>query len=128
MASRERPLSPFMLGPHYKPQLTSVLSISHRLTGVVLSLTGMPLLLWWLVSVLAGPEAYAELVSLWAHPLLIGLIAVNVFSLFYHLLNGIRHLLWDAGWLLDLKGVYASGWTVVILAVVLTLTAMGVWL
>ena len=117
-----------MLGPHYKPQLTSVLSISHRLTGVVLSLTGMPLMLWWLLSVVAGPQAYAELLSLWANPLVLGLIAVNVFSLFYHLFNGVRHLLWDAGWLLDLKSVYATGWAVVVLAIVSTLIAMGVLL
>src|SRR5680860_1189440 len=117
MASQQRPLSPYMLGPYYKPQLTSVLSISHRLTGIVLSLTGLPLILWWLLSVSAGPDAYAQLTSLWASLPIQILIATNLFSLFYHLLNGVRHLLWDSGWLLDLKGVYASGWTVVVLSV-----------
>jgi succinate dehydrogenase / fumarate reductase cytochrome b subunit len=57
----------------------------------------------------------------------VGLVALMLWtaSLFYHLLNGIRHLFWDAGWLLELKGAYASGWTVLVLTVVLTAIVWG---
>ncbi|MGY6629702.1 MAG: succinate dehydrogenase, cytochrome b556 subunit [Wenzhouxiangella sp.] len=123
MATDNRPLSPHL--QVYRPQLTSVLSISHRFTGIINSL-GLIVVVAWLVALAAGPEAYDNLVSLLAHPVGIVAMAVWTFSLFYHLLNGIRHLIWDAGWMLDLKGAYASGYTVVGLAVVLTLLVWGV--
>lgn len=82
----------------------------------------------WLVALAAGPERFATLTGILSStPVLLVLLAWTG-ALFYHLLNGIRHLLWDAGWLLDLRGAYASGWTVVGLAVVLTIIAWGVWL
>ena len=123
MATDNRPLSPHL--QVYRPQLTSVLSISHRFTGIINSL-GLIVVVAWLASLAAGPEAYDRLVSLLAHPVGMVAMAVWTFSLFYHLLNGIRHLIWDAGWMLDLKGAYASGYTVVGLAVVLTLLVWGV--
>ena len=58
MKQKQRPLSPFMIGPYYKPQLTSLMSITHRATGVFLSVVGAPLLLWWLIAVSSGPDAY----------------------------------------------------------------------
>ena len=123
MATDNRPLSPHL--QVYRPQLTSVLSISHRFTGIINSL-GLIVVVAWLASLAAGPEAYDRLVGLLAHPVGMVAMAVWTFSLFYHLLNGIRHLIWDAGWMLDLKGAYASGYTVVGLAVVLTLLVWGV--
>ena len=53
-----RPLSPFMIGPYYRPQLTSMLSILHRLTGVGLSI-GAVLLVGWLIAIADGPWSYA---------------------------------------------------------------------
>ncbi|MGY6588451.1 MAG: succinate dehydrogenase, cytochrome b556 subunit [Wenzhouxiangella sp.] len=123
MATDNRPLSPHL--QVYRPQLTSVLSISHRFTGIINSL-GLIVVVAWLASLAAGPEAYDRLVGLLAHPVGIVAMAAWTFSLFYHLLNGIRHLIWDAGWMLDLKGAYASGYTVVGLAVLLTLVVWGV--
>ncbi|GAB4197285.1 MAG: succinate dehydrogenase, cytochrome b556 subunit [Wenzhouxiangellaceae bacterium] len=110
---KARPLSPHL--QVYRPQLTSVLSIMHRLTGLILLLFA---LLWlsWLAALVNGAEAYAKLTSLLAGlPGQLILIAVS-WALFYHMANGIRHLLWDAGWLLDLSGAYASGWTVLIVS------------
>lgn len=122
MATDHRPLSPHL--QVYRPQLTSVLSISHRITGVLLSLGSM-LIVVWLMALASGPETFERtLAVLSSTPVLLALI-VWTLALFYHLLNGIRHLCWDAGWLLDLRGAYASGWTVVGLAVLLTALVWG---
>lgn len=121
MSSRgERPLSPHL--QIYRPQLTSVLSILHRATGVVLTL-GTLLLVWWLVAAASGPDAYAAvqwfLGSWLGYLFLFGWTA----ALFYHLCNGIRHLFWDAGYGFELESVYRSGWAVVIATGVLTVVA-----
>lgn len=122
MSSRERPLSPFMIGPYYRPQLTSMLSILHRITGVVLTVLGVPLMLWWLVALGQGAEAFAAMQACLGGVLgRLALLAVN-FSLSYHLFNGIRHMVWDTGRGLDLKSVYAGG--VVVVAVSVTWTAV----
>ncbi len=122
MVTDNRPLSPHM--QVYRPQLTSVMSISHRISGILLSL-GMVVVVLWLLALASGPEAFERINTVLATP--IGLIAMLVwtFSLFYHLLNGIRHLLWDAGWLLDLRGAYASGWIVLVASVVMTAVVWG---
>lgn len=117
MTQAERPLSPHL--QVYRWQLTSVLSILHRATGVALSL-GTILLVWWLVAAATGPEAYAGMqrfLGSW-----IGLVLLFGWSLalFYHLCNGIRHLWWDTGRALDLRSVYAGGWAVLAATVVLT--------
>ncbi len=124
MATQQRPLSPHL--QIYRPQLTSVLSISHRITGVLLSVGLVPLVVW-LVALGRGPEAFAAVMAVFSHPLAVVLWVAWSFALFYHLCNGIRHLLWDAGFFLDLKSAYATGWTVVVLAGVLTALAWGVW-
>lgn len=122
MVTDNRPLSPHL--QVYRPQLTSMTSIAHRFSGVLLSL-GMIVVVSWLVGLAAGPSAF-EAVNGWlgSLPGLVLLFAWTV-SLFYHLFNGIRHLLWDAGWLLELKGAYASGWTVLTVTVVLTAIVWG---
>lgn len=122
MATENRPLSPHL--QIYRPQLTSVLSISHRITGILLSLGTFAVVLW-VLALASGPERYGQFMAVAAHPIGLIFLVVWSFALFFHLLNGIRHLLWDAGWLLDLPGAYASGWTVVIGAVVLTALAWG---
>ncbi|MBT5413608.1 MAG: succinate dehydrogenase, cytochrome b556 subunit [Rhodospirillaceae bacterium] len=110
MASDDRPLSPHL--QIYKPQFTSVLSILHRLTGLALA-AGTLLLVYWLMAGAAGPDRYAVaqgfIGSFLGRLLLFGWS----FALFYHLLNGIRHLFWDAGMGFELKTAYFSGWLVV---------------
>ena len=117
MATQERPLSPHL--QVYRKQLTSTLSILHRATGVVLAF-GAFALAAWLVAAAAGGEGFG-LVAGWLASLP-GRIALFVFSasLVYHFLNGLRHLAWDAGWGFELPRVYASGYAVVVLAVLLT--------
>ena len=121
----QRPLSPHL--QIYRRQITSVLSISHRATGVALS-AGALLLVWWLVALASGPAAFATaqgFIGSWLGRLL---LLGWTFSLFFHLANGIRHLFWDAGYGYELKTTYASGWTVVVASVVLTVLAWGVGL
>lgn len=103
------------LAPHiqiYRPQLTSVLSFSHRVTGVLLS-AGSILLVAWLVAAAAGPHAFSgarEIVHSPGGPFM---LLLWTFSLFFHLCNGIRHLIWDMGLGFDLRTIYLSGWTVI---------------
>ena len=120
MSTHDRPLSPHL--QVYRPQLTSALSIFHRITGVFLAL-GTIVLVWWLVAAATGPD-YFPLVQDWigswlGYLLLFGWSA----ALFYHLANGIRHLFWDAGYGFELETVYRSGWAVLIATAVLTILA-----
>lgn len=116
-ASANRPLSPHL--QIYKPQLTSVLSIIHRLTGVALA-AGTLLLVWWLVAAASGPRAFRGVQEFIGSFLGLLLLLGWSASLFYHLANGIRHLFWDAGYGFDLKSTYSSGWAVVVATVILT--------
>lgn len=128
MKDNQRPVSPFMIGPYYKPQLTSLMSISHRASGVFLSVIGAPLLLWWIIATGSGPECYATLQTFlggWIGKLV---LAATVFSLCFHLLNGIRHLVWDTGRALDIKTAYTAGWLVLTGTVVLAAALLGVLL
>jgi succinate dehydrogenase / fumarate reductase cytochrome b subunit len=121
MAQAERPLSPHL--QVYKPQLTSVVSISHRATGIALSV-GTVLLVWWLLAAATGPASYDTVrgfVGSWIGVLL---IIGWTYSLFFHLCNGIRHLFWDAGYGFDLPTTYKSGWAVVAVSGALTLVAV----
>jgi len=120
MATPNRPLSPFMIGPYYRPQLTSVLSIIHRGTGVFLVL-GALMLVAMLLAAAAGPEAFA-IATRCAYSLPGKAFALlTVFSLAYHFFNGIRHLLWDIGWGYELPRAYATGYAVVALTLLSTL-------
>lgn len=117
--SVQRPLSPFMIGPYYRPQLTSVLSILHRITGLFLCL-GAAAVMAWIIAIASGPDAHAAFAAL-AHGIVgKALLASSVFALCYHLGNGVRHLFWDAGKGFELSSAYASGYAVVAFAVFAT--------
>src|SRR6516165_2857171 len=87
----ERPLSPFMFPIWYRFQITSTLSILHRLTGIALAV-GSILLAWWLVAVAAGGQLFAATHAFLASPIGVLLLFVWSAAFFYHLCNGIRHL------------------------------------
>lgn len=123
MPPTERPLSPHL--QVYKPQITSVLSILHRITGVAL-IAGTLLLTWWLVSAAYGPEAFANaqaFIGSWFGQLLLWAFT---FALFYHLGNGVRHLAWDFGWGFELSQVRASGIAILAFAAAGTLLTLVV--
>ena len=116
-ASDDRPLSPHL--QIYRPQLTSVLSIAHRGSGVLLCL-GAILFAGWAISAAAGPEVFAAVQGFLGS--ILGTVILMGFSmaLFYHLCNGIRHLFWDAGKGLEIVHAYRSGWVVLAASGVLT--------
>ena len=117
MAEDQRPLSPHL--QVYRPQVTSVLSIFHRLTGVVLAFAAL-LLTYWLASAAYGPDSFARaqavMESWFGRLVLFGF----TFSLFYHTCNGIRHLGWDMGWGFDLVKLRLTGVAVIIASLGLT--------
>jgi len=121
MTANNRPLSPH-LGV-YRWQITMSMSILHRATGVALAV-GSLALIYWLVAAGLGPDAYANaqwLFGTWFGQLLLW---GWTFSLFYHLCNGIRHLAWDAGWGFEIKTLYVTGYTVWVVAALLTAGAL----
>jgi succinate dehydrogenase / fumarate reductase cytochrome b subunit len=123
MAAQQRPLSPHL--QIYKQKLTGTLSILHRGTGMLLAVAAFALAAW-LLSVAGGSDAFASFKDCAGSALGQAALLAVVASLAYHLFNGIRHLLWDIGWGFELPQVYASGWTVVALA--LLTTALVAWL
>ena len=117
MSSQNRPLSPHL--DVYKLPLTGIISISHRITGVGLSV-GTLLLACWLIAAATGAESYAGIngfLGSWFGMILMFLWS---FAFFFHLCNGIRHLFWDTGRGLDLADVEKSAKTVLISTTVLT--------
>lgn len=128
MSSVNRPLSPHI--EVYRPQLTSLMSIFNRATGLALSI-GTVFLVWQLLAAASGPAAFADFQALagsW-----IGLLVLIGWSLslFYHLTNGIRHLVWDAGYGFDMPTAYRSGHLVLVATLALTviawLAALIIW-
>jgi len=117
MISSNRPLSPHL--QVYRPQITSTLSILHRLTGIALAV-GTLLLTYWLVAAASGPEAFAAAQGLIGSFIGRLLLFGWSFALFYHLCNGIRHLFWDAGYGFEIETAQRSGLAAVAGAVVLT--------
>ena len=121
MAMDNRPLSPHL--QIYKPQLTSVLSITHRGTGVFLTV-GAFFLTCWLLALADGPEYFARLqahLTSWYGKCF---VYAFVFSLYFHLCNGIRHLCWDVGLGLDIDTTYKTGYAVVAATIILTLVTL----
>ncbi len=123
MSNTQRPLSPHL--QVYKPQLTSMLSITHRGTGLFLSL-GMVVFIYWLYQLATSAQSANQTMQFFQSGLGLVLLYLWVFAFAYHLCNGIRHLFWDIGKGYSLTAVYRSGYTVVVAAV--ALTALIYWL
>ena len=122
MTQHPRPLSPHL--QVYRWQITMAMSIFHRITGVALAIAALGLAIWLIA--LAGSDAlFAQVSALLASlPGQVVLIAASA-GLIYHLLNGIRHLIWDAGRGMSIPAVYRGGYAVIVLTVLLT---VGIWL
>jgi succinate dehydrogenase / fumarate reductase, cytochrome b subunit len=118
--TRPRPLSPNV--QIYRPQLTSVLSILNRITGILLSACAVVLVVW-LVAAAWGPQTYAPVQA--AISSRIGRIFLfgATFGFFLHLCGGIRHLVWDTVHGFELRSIYISGWAVVAASMVLTVAS-----
>ena len=116
MRNKNRPTSPHL--SIYRPQITSILSISHRISGVFQSI-GLIIVFLLLVSLFLG-ETYHKYYMLFIKSYLGKFfIFLYVLSLCYHMLNGIRHILWDLGFVFEIKNVYYSGYTIIFFTAVL---------
>jgi succinate dehydrogenase / fumarate reductase cytochrome b subunit len=113
-----RPMSPHL--QIYKPQITSVMSILHRITGVAL-VFGLLMFLWFMAALAGGPESYSTFIGFSSS--FLGIIAIFgfVLALSYHLCNGIRHLAWDLGYGYKLETVTKSGIAVLITAGIISI-------
>ena len=112
-----RPLSPHL--QIYRPQLTSILSITHRGTGVFLSL-GSVVLAYWLMSIAGGEESYKVAQACLSSVVGKLFLVAWTFSFYFHLCNGVRHLAWDVGAGFELKTLYRSGYAVIVVSLLLT--------
>ncbi|MEM0923440.1 MAG: succinate dehydrogenase, cytochrome b556 subunit [Pseudomonadota bacterium] len=113
-----RPLSPHL--QVYRPQITSMLSILHRATGVGL-LVGAAGVVWWLLAAATSAEHFAladAVLTSWIGTLV---MLGSAWALCYHFANGIRHLIWDMGLGFELDQVTKSGYAALGASVALTL-------
>ncbi|MGB6427498.1 MAG: succinate dehydrogenase, cytochrome b556 subunit [Methyloceanibacter sp.] len=122
-----RPLSPHL--QIYRPMLTMMMSIAHRISGASLAV-GFVLLAWWLLAVSSGPDAFATVNDFFGSILGRFLLFMFSWALIHHMLGGIRHLIWDTGRGLDLVSIEVFAWGTIIGSTVLTvlLWLAGFWL
>lgn len=119
-----RPLSPHL--QVYRPQLTSISSILNRVTGVGL-LLGALLCVWWLIAAASGPEYFAIVDGIVTSFLGDLIMFGSVWALWYHALAGVRHLVWDAGYGLEVKEAETMAYMIIGGSVILTIiTAVAV--
>ena len=119
MNKENRPLSPHLTV--YKPQITSVMSILHRITGIFQSLGTICIFL--LIASLTLGQDYYNIINI-LFDSLIGKVFLYfyIFSVCYHLCNGIRHLVWDLGYGFEIKNVYYTGYITILSALILNFT------
>ena len=118
MDQRTRPLSPHL--QVYRWQVQMVASILHRATGIALAI-GTLLLLGGLLSLAAGRAVFDGYCAFLADPLLQLLLVGWTWAFAYHLCNGVRHLLQDAGLGFAKPVLVRNGWIVVALSLLVTL-------
>jgi succinate dehydrogenase / fumarate reductase cytochrome b subunit len=116
------------MSPHlsvYKFKYTLLSSIVNRITGLILS-AGFLILLYWILAIFRGPEAYARAEMVLSLPVVKVVFAGLLFAFSYHLIAGIRHLIWDTGRGMERSQSQKSAWAVGIISVLLTL-ALAYW-
>ena len=118
MKKSELPISPHL--QIYKPQITSILSITHRITGVCLNFLILFVSLW-LLSLSLGENIYNYFIE-FSNTIFMKLVmSISIFGLSYHAMNGIRHIFWDFGFFLNNSSALISGIIVVLSAFVLSI-------
>lgn len=117
-----RPLSPHL--SVYRWQITMMMSIAHRITGVGLAV-GALMMVWWFSAAAAGPEAFAAADGVLTHWFVVVFLWFPLLLAFwYHFANGIRHLMWDTGYGMSIPEVYSTGYAALALAAVLALVTI----
>jgi succinate dehydrogenase / fumarate reductase cytochrome b subunit len=123
-----RPLSPHL--QIYRPQMTMITSITHRITGCALAV-GTLLMTWWLVAAATSDAAFATVQGFIGSPIGMLVLFGWTLALVYHLLNGIRHLAWDAGYGFESPGYHHTGKAVMVgtgaLTLLLWLIGLFIW-
>ena len=114
----ERPLSPHL--QIYRPMLTMMMSIAHRISGAALAV-GFGLLTWWLVAVSMGQDAYDCVQGFFGTLVGRALLFMFTWALIHHMLGGIRHLIWDTGVGLDKTTIEIFAWATIIGSTLLTI-------
>jgi len=118
MKKSELPISPHL--QIYKPQITSILSITHRITGICLNFLIIFVSLW-LLSLSLGENVYNYFIE-FSNTIFMKLVmSISIFGLSYHAMNGIRHIFWDFGFFLNNSSALISGIIVVLSAFVLSI-------
>ena len=120
MTTNERPLSPHL--QIYKVELPMMLSGLHRITGIALSV-GSLLLVAWIESAVYSAEAFAILSRFLGSFIGQLMLFGCTFSLIFHSVSGVRHLIWDTSRLLEVRQIYSSSKIVLAIAIILTLLA-----
>ncbi|MDJ0712572.1 MAG: succinate dehydrogenase, cytochrome b556 subunit [Woeseiaceae bacterium] len=123
MTNHDRPLSPHL--SVYRWPVTMVTSILHRATGVGMAV-GFIVLVAWLFDAASGPDVYDAFLSLATSTVGKLLLIAWSWAFFYHLCNGIRHLVWDSGRGFEKSQANASAWIVIVGSVVLTAGFWGI--
>ena len=113
-----RPLSPHL--QIYRPMLTMMMSIAHRISGASLAV-GFTLLTWWLVAISMGPEAYACVAAFFGNLIGQALLLLFTWALIHHMLGGIRHLIWDTGAGFSRTNIELLAWLTITGSIVLTI-------
>ena len=116
-APAARPLSPHL--QIYRPMLTMMMSIAHRITGFVLYF-GTLLLAWWLIAAASGPTAYAHVQAFTSSFLGRLIVFGYTWALLHHLFSGIRHFVWDLGYGFKPSEREAMTWGALIAGISLT--------
>ena len=123
--AHKRPLSPHLT--IYRWPVTMMTSITHRATGIALSV-GMLILAWWLVSISNGPEGFESFHAVMDTPLGLLVLLGITWSLAFHFCNGVRHLAWDLGYGFSKEASrQGSIWVIAISAVIAVAIFAGVW-
>lgn len=120
-----RPLSPFMLGSYYRFQISSALSILHRITGVGLSF-GLLLFAAWLWAAAYSPECFEVIRDFASTPMGLLFLFGWTAAFFYHFANGIRHLFWDMGYGFSLPVMNQSGLLVIVFTLSMTVLTWSI--
>lgn len=115
-----RPLSPFMIGQYYRPQMTSISSIMVRITGIA-SLGTAFLIVLWLLSAATSESAFAVVDGLLRSFVGDILMLLATWAIWYHVLGRLRHVIWDFGYLLEVDISERMGLGMFIGATVLTI-------
>lgn len=117
MSKEQLPISPHL--QIYKPQITSILSIAHRITGFSLNFL-LILVLLWITALTHGEKTYDIFINfIFFFPVRV-IVFFSILGFSYHMLNGIRHMFWDLGYFIENKSAAILGYLILIISLSLT--------